>query len=397
VILGFEPGNVLMGYKRRNRVQDIIERFETIVDDPVEYLIRWKDRNKRRIIACVPMHFPEEILHAAGVLPVVTWESDEPFSIAHSYVPVFFCGVVRSIVDMALKDKLGFFDGIVFPDTCLQVRGIKNIIHWNYQCEFQDLLYLPPVLKRPSSAEFLRTGLHRFKKRVEAFIGGEIADDALRNSIEVYDRNRLLLRELYDLRRERPGLVNAKEVRAIVVSSMLMPKEEHSELLSDCLAVLRSGKSSDGAGVRLVLAGSLCEAPKVDLLNLLEEAGAVIVDDDIYTGSRYFARDAGGEEDPMEALAVYYEEMMARCPTRIDHQNDWGPYLVDMVKRSNAQGVVNLMVKYCEPHNLWYPDVKRHLEEAGIPEFLLETEHEIMSLGQIKTRLQAFIETIGGV
>jgi benzoyl-CoA reductase/2-hydroxyglutaryl-CoA dehydratase subunit BcrC/BadD/HgdB len=68
-----------------------------------------------------------------------------------------------------------------------------------------------------------------------------------------------------------------------------------------------------------------------------------------------------------------------------------------MVRRNNAQGVVNLMVKYCEPHNLWYPDVKKSLEKAGIPEFLLETDHEIMSLWQIKTRLQAFVEMIGGV
>jgi len=378
-------------------VQEILRRFEAIVDDPGQHLAQWKEQNQKQIVACVPMHFPEEILHAAGLLPVVTWETPEPFSAAHNHIPIFFCGVVRSVVEMALNDKLGFLDGIVFPDTCLQVRGIKNIIYWNYKCSFQDLLYLPPVLRRQSSAEFLRNELNRFKAGVEKFVGHKITDEALWQSIEVYNRDRALLRELYELRRENPGILKAREVLAIVFSSMLMPKEEHGQLLSDFLSKIRGTTASDGSLIRLILAGSLCEAPKVDFLDILEEAGAVVVDDDIYTGSRYFQRDVEPGENPMEALARNYEQMMARCPSRIDPDNDWGSYLIDMVKRSNAQGVVNIMVKYCEPHNLWYPDVKWSLEKAGIPEFLLETEHEIMSLGQIKTRMQAFIETIGGV
>ena len=378
-------------------MQETLRKFEAIVEDPAKHLIQWKELNQKRVIACVPMHFPEEIIHAAGILPVMTWESPEPFSVAHAHIPIFFCGVVRSIVDMALNDKLGFLDGIVFPDTCLQVRGIKNILHWNFSCAFQDVLYLPPVLRRQSGREFLKNELNRFKSGIEGFVGHEITDEDLWQSIEIYNRNRALLRELYDLRRENPGLLKSKEVLAIVFSSMLMPKEEHSEFLADFLSEIRGTTPSNGTGVRLILAGSLCEAPKVDLLEMLEDAGAIIVDDDIYTGSRYFIQDVDVDGSPMEALLKHYEQMIARCPSRIDHQNDWGRYLTDMVSKSNAQGVVNWMVKYCEPHNLWYPDVKCSLDEAGIPEFLLETDHEIMSLGQIKTRFQAFVEMIGGV
>jgi benzoyl-CoA reductase subunit C len=243
----------------------------------------------------------------------------------------------------------------------------------------------------------LRDELYRFKTSLEKFVEHEITDEALWQSIEVYNRNRRLLRQLYDLRRKNPGLLKAREVLAMVFSSMLMPKEEHSQLLSECLSQMQDTTPSDRSGVRLILAGSLCEAPKVDLLDLLEEVGAVVVDDDLYTGSRYFVQDVDGEGSPMEALARRYEQMLARCPTRIDHENHWGPHLIDMVGRSKAQGVVNWMVKYCEPHNLWYPDVKQSLEKAGIPELLLETDHEIMSLGQIKTRFQVFVEMIGGV
>lgn len=376
------------------RVQEILQRFEAIVQDPTEHLRQWKTQHGKQIIACVPMHFPEEIIHAAGLLPVMTWTSPEPFTVAQAHVPSFFCGVVRGIVDMALRGRLACLDGIVFPDTCLQVRGIKNILHWNYPCAFQHLLYLPPVLGRPTSSVFLRDQLRRFKTDFETFIGHEITDQALRQSLTAYNRNRGLLRDLYALRRDRPGLLKAREVLAIVFSSMLMPKEAHSDLLAELLVQLKRTTPANGSGVRLVLAGSLCEAPQVALLDLLEEAGAVVVDDDLYTGSRYFVQDTEANGSPMEALARRYEQMMARCPSRIDHEHHWGPYLIDLVRQSHAQGVVNWMVKYCEPHNLWYPDVKRSLEAAGIPEFLLETEHEITSLEQIKTRFQVFVEML---
>lgn len=378
-------------------MQEILTSFLNIAQDPGPHLMQWKSRNLKKIVACVPMHFPEEIIHAAGLLPVITWESPEPFSIAYAHVPSFFCGVVRSIVDMAIRDKLDFLDGLVLPDTCLMVRGIKNIFHWNYRCAFQYHLYLPPVLKGNADGLFLRNALNRFKKSLEQFVGHEITDESLCHSIEVYNRNRMLLRELYDLRRQKPGIITAKQTVAVVLACMLMPKEEHSELLFDLLADLRATPPPAEGRVRLILAGSLCEAPKFDLLDMLEEVGAVVVDDDLYTGSRYFPLDAKSDGNPMESLAVRYENMTSRCPTRIDFENDWGSFLVDMVRRSKAQGVVNCMVKYCEPHNLWYPDVKTSLDQAGIPEFLLETDHEIMSLGQIKTRFQAFVEMIRGV
>jgi benzoyl-CoA reductase subunit C len=378
-------------------VQDILRRFQAIAQNPGQYLAQWKESTQKKIIACLPMHFPEEIVHAAGLLPVIIWESPEPFSIAYAHIPSFFCGFVRSVVDMALRDKINFFDGIVFPDTCLQVRGIKNILYWNYKCTFQGYLFLPPVLRGQASSMLLRDELIRFRAGLENLVGHEITDQALAQSIDLYNRNRKLLRELYDLRREDPRLLTAKEILAIVSASMVMPKEEHSQLLSDLLSKLRTVPPATRNGLRLILAGSLCEAPKFDILDILEEAGAVVVDDDLYTGSRYFVQDVEVNVSPMEAVARHYETMIPCCPSRIDPKNDWGSYLVNMVRRNNAQGVVNLMVKYCEPHNLWYPDVKKSLEKAGIPEFLLETDHEIMSLWQIKTRLQAFVEMIGGV
>jgi len=84
----------------------------------------------------------------------------------------------------------------------------------------------------------------------------------------------------------------------------------------------------------------------------------------------------------------------APCPTRVDIEADWGDYLIEKVSKAQAQGVINIMVKYCEPHAFYYPHVKKKLAQAGIPELLLETEHEQAPLGQYRTRLEAFLEMV---
>ena len=132
---------------------------------------------------------------------------------------------------------------------------------------------------------------------------------------------------------------------------------------------------------------------ELDVLDLVEELGAVVVDDDLYVGSRYFATQVDETLDPIEALAAKFIENIP-CPTKYDPSKDWGDYLVSMARRSRAGGVVIFMAKFCEPHGFDYPHLKDKLSDAGIPHLLLQTDHSGPS-GQIRTRLQAFIELIG--
>jgi benzoyl-CoA reductase/2-hydroxyglutaryl-CoA dehydratase subunit BcrC/BadD/HgdB len=148
--------------------------------------------------------------------------------------------------------------------------------------------------------------------------------------------------------------------------------------------------------VRLVLTGSLCEAPPIELTNLTEELGGVVVDDDLYTGSRYFVTEVPTRANPIEALAEAYLNMVAPCPTRIYPQLELGNYLVNMVKRANARGMIIIMVQYCEAHDYTYPHMRRHLDPACIPYLMIKTAHGTSSWEQTKTRLQAFLEIITG-
>ena len=375
-------------------MEELMAKFGEVVENPYARLAEWKAATGKKVIGGLPLFTPEELIHAAGMLPVVLLEADEPITRGQSLIQEFFCAFARSNLDVALKGKLDFLDGIVVPDTCHTIRGMAGILKRNLPNTFHEFLALPAVLELPASRAFLIKELRRLRAGLAELAGREISDDALRKSIEVFNRNRALLRRVYDLRRAKPGALRARDAVTVVVSGMLMPKEEHSLLLEALIASLEQTEPPADGRVKLLVSGSLCEAPEADLLNLIEDVGAVVVDDDLYTGSRYFVTDARTDGDPLEALCDKYLGMVAPCPTRFNPNQDWAQYLMDMARRSGARGVINIIVKFCEPHCFYYPHLAQELGRAGMPEFLMETEHEFLALGQMKTRLQAFIETI---
>jgi benzoyl-CoA reductase subunit C len=141
----------------------------------------------------------------------------------------------------------------------------------------------------------------------------------------------------------------------------------------------------------------MCHAPKPALLDLIEDCGAMIVDDDLYTGYRYVSLDARESGDPVKALTHWYIDRneIVPCPTRLDPATDWDGFLLDAVGKAGAQGLIVLMVKFCEPHYFYYPRIKKTFEEAGVPHLLLETEHDMSALGNVRTRVEAFVELLG--
>jgi len=145
------------------------------------------------------------------------------------------------------------------------------------------------------------------------------------------------------------------------------------------------------------LSGHFCHSPRFDILDIIEDLGGIVVDDDLYTGSRYFANDVEEGMEPLAALLARYMKDFPPDPTKVNTKGewtDWGDFIVEVVKGSSAEGVISLMVKFCPPHQEWYPCVKRVLDREGIRELLLQTEHEAVSLAPIKTRIEAFIESI---
>jgi len=368
--------------------------------EPYVRLRDWRSSHNQKIIGCLPMYIPEEIIHAAGILPIVLMGEDIPTA-ANEFIQTNTCDVVRSTLDAAVLGKLDFLDGLVFSDICDPVQFLAGVWKIAHPTPYFHVLDIPHKLS-PSSREYLLKVWQEFRTSLEELSGKRITDQELNKSIHLYNQNRSLLRQLYDLRRANPGLISASDMVNIISVGLFMPKEEHNALLSELL-VKAEGKKTKGTGVGLMLGGYLCQKPPEEVLDLIEELGGVILDDEMYIGARYFAGEVMENNDPMVALVDYY---INRIPCTTMHypehylrtsatvRQDYPQFLIDTFKKSGADGLVILIVPFCDPYGFKYPTINAKLNEASVPFLMLETGLDKGALGTVRTRIQAFLEML---
>jgi benzoyl-CoA reductase subunit C len=378
-------------------MEAILEAFADAAKRPHGTAREWKERTGGRVVGTFPMHFPAEVIHAAGALPVVIQESDEQISTGGGSFYPFFCGYTRSVVDQATKGSFDFLDAIMFGDHCVQMLSAADVVRLRIPDLHVGFHQLIPALRDNWSHENAERTLRRCIEDIESELDVSIDEPALSASIRLFNENRQLIRELYDLRRSGRIRLRATQMQDVVKSSMVMEKGEHTALLRDLMDHVRAGDlDAVVPGVPVFASGHMCHAPKPELLDLIEECGATIVDDDLFTGFRYVSLDAAETGDPVKALTSWYIERndVVPCPTRLDPKTDWDGYLLDAVEGSGAQGLLVLMVKFCEPHYFYYPRIKQTFEAADVPHLLIETEHDMNAMGAMRTRIEAFVELL---
>lgn len=376
--------------------EEIIAQLRHVAEDPEAYAEKWKTTHDRKVVGIFPMNFPAELVHAAGALPVIVQERREPITLGRNLLFEFYCGYTRSLADQAAKRQLGVFDAFFVVDHCVALLGAVDAMRFEladqpiYLAQYMasmDEPWTPPEIKKQITA--LQTELERL-------CGAPLSNEALAKSVRSYNRNRQLLRQIYDLRRSGRLRISASQIQIIVKSSMVMDIDEHTSLLAELVALLKSDYGKNAPLPKLHLSGHFCHAPPAELLDMIEDCGAVVVDDDLFTGFRYISTDVEEGGDPYDALTRWYFDRNKNvpCSTRAQTTVDWEKYLVSSLDKSGAEGVVILMVKFCEPHMLYYPELRKELERCQIPHLVIETEHEGLPLELFRTRVEALIERI---
>ncbi|WP_067662216.1 2-hydroxyacyl-CoA dehydratase subunit D [Nocardia miyunensis] len=374
----------------------VMSALRAVADDPVTYVAEWKAKSGGRAIASFPMNFPAEIVHAVGALPVVVQDDPTPVTEGRSLLAEFYCGYTRSVADQAALGKLDVFDAFVAADHCVQLLGAVDVIRWARPDKPVHFAQFTSAMDDSWTKPRVASRIEECVRDVETALGVTVTAEALAASIRSFNENRRRLRELYDRRRSGRVRITPSDMQTLVKSSMIMDVREHTALLDRLLAQLDPTAEPRGDLVRLHLSGHFCHGPRPELLDLLEESGAIVVDDDLYTGYRYISTDVPESGDPLAALSDWYLERNnnAPCPTRVTTQIDWDTYLIDSIEKSRSDGVVVLMAKFCEPHMLYYPELRKALDARGIPLLLLETEHEGLPAETVRTRMETFVERI---
>ncbi len=382
--------------KQTAEIEEIVGRLAAIAEDPNAYAVEWKARTQRKIIGILPMNFPAEIVHAAGALPVLVQEDNAAITYGRSLLFEFYCGYTRSLVDQAATGKLKIYDGIFLVDHCVALLGAVDAIRF----EVPDLPVFLAQFTASMDEDTTRPQVHgritELRERLEELCGSSVTDEAICRSIEAYNRDRALLRRVYEMRRLGRISLSSRQMQALVKSAMVMDVDEHSQIMTRLVAHLEAGSVHSTGLVKLHLSGHFCHAPRPELLDMIESCGVAVVDDDVYTGYRYISTDVPHKADPITALTQWYFDRNDNvpCSTRAQKSADWESYLANAVEKNGAEGVIVLVAKFCEPHMLYYPELRKELHKRGIPHLLIETEHEGLALEMLKTRVEALIEGI---
>jgi benzoyl-CoA reductase subunit C len=348
-----------------------------------------------KAVAFFPVYAPVEIVHAAGMLPVLLSGAGDQLDIQHadSRFGSFICSIIKTTMEMAMTGHLEPFDGLLFSSICDSARNLCFVVKRNFPGMYVDFMHLPHSTS-PCSADFLVQEYRRIIAELERLGGSPIQDEALRRSIALYNEQRRLVQRLYALRAQSPHLLRAWESYVLVRSGNLMPVEDHIRLLQQTLEYLptRAGKKRDA--IRVVIEGSFCEQPPLELIRLLENAGCDVVEDDLVLAQRWFTHDVPVAGDPVRALAESYVQGSVYSSVHHDPARPRWEGLADKIRSTHAEAVIFLIAKFCEPAYFDYVLFKKKVDEMGLPHLLLEFEEKLFTFDRLRTEVETFVESL---
>ena len=370
---------------------------DEVIDNSFAAVKAWRDAEPGRgAVGCFPVYVPQEVIWAAGALPVEIWGGGERIEVelADARVQSFICSISRSTLELGLLGNLDFLDGMLFSSLCDVARNLSGVWKRNFPDKFVDYLHYPQNLKSAAARDYYSDDLRRLAKDIGALTGHTASDADLDAAIDVYEQQRGLLRQLDTVRREEPWRLSLKEWYLMVRVAGRRAPDAHNAVLTEVLELLQQRDCRPKDGVRVVLEGSFCEQPALELLRTLDQAHCFVVDSDLARGLHWFkeplSRSGNPWQDMVEAFFTHAEASVVRHFSPSERSGR----LVERVKASDAIGVIFCTAKFCEPAFYDFVLHKRALESHSIPFMAVEFEEKMGSFESIRTQAETFSESI---
>lgn len=385
-----KPARFTKGWGEK-ALDDALARCRDLVEDgDFPSVKRWREGGGK-VLGHFQVYFPEEIAHAAGMLPVKVRGAAIERQQADSHFGSYLCSILRSSLELALTDRLPMEMFVTHP-ICDAARNLAGIWSRNFSYPAQ-ILYLPQNANSAGSADYLRGEYNRIRREIETVAGVMITPERLRESIAVFNRNRRLLRELYDIKRETPWLLPVDEAYVLVASGGVLAREEHNDLLEALIPKIKARDVRRQDKVRIVFEGGFCEQPPLDLLRLIAQS-CYVVDDDLLIGMRWLLSDVALDGDPLMNLADAYLNASSYSPVQHDLRKPKEKMLLERAKGGRAEAVIVSAAKMCEPGLDEQVAYSKALDEANIPYFVTEFEETMTSFDSLEVQLETFVENI---
>lgn len=350
-------------------------------------------RQGQKVFGWLCTYVPEEIMHAAGILPVriTGYDRETDLDDGNAYLYVNNCSFSRSCFQMGLSGEYSFLDGVIGGSTCDGARRLFDVWRSYIGTPFHQVLSVPRKYT-DAALDLYHREVVRFQEHLEEYLGAKIPDEALRQSIDLYNESRRLLRALYEFRKLEAPPITGAETMEVSNASYRMPKEIFNVWLRELLDELAVSDNAYRGRARLMVIGSVLTNP--EFVASIESEGGLVVTDELCTSTRYW-----GDLVELEGFATLQEALAYRylhnfpC-ARMFPSDERFDRIIDYTKQFKVDGVVSQIIRYCVPYAHDLPLLTKRLTAVGIPTLGLDLEYGTSGSGQIATRVQAFLEMI---
>jgi len=351
----------------------------------------------RKVIGYMPVYVPREIVHAAGMLPLGILGGGADMEVIHgdAYYQSYICRIPRSTVELAVTGRLDFVDGMMFPSICDVIRNLSGIWQILFKDKYVRYFDAPQNFRDEVGGVFYSNELRELREGLGKLAGREIADEDIRRSIAVYNENRLWVNKVYDFRAATPWKAPSAEVYLLMRAGMALPPEEHTSLMREYLAAAEAENRPMRDNCRVLLTGVFCEQPPLNLIKSLEISGCYIVDDDLLLVTRWLLEDVPTAGDPIENLSRAFLHHSAQTAAKYEADKTVkGSYLIDAIRRRNADGVIFAAPSFCDPALLDQPMMISRLEALKIPYITMQYAENSGQMQPIREQSGTFADSI---
>ncbi len=378
---------------------DIIKRCEALYEDLHFNAVReWKAADpSRKVIGYLPVYVPEELIHAAGMLPLGIMGGGDQMEVIHgdAYYQSYICRIPRSTIELGITKRLDFVDGMLFPSICDVIRNLSGMWKLMFPEVYVRYIDVPQNYRDDIGGTFYQQEMRELLEGLEELAGRKVSDDDLRNSIEVYNENRDLIRQLYAQRSAEPWKVPTSELYLLARAGMVLPVEEHSSMLRDYLAAVVHEDKPRRDNCRIIINGSFCEQPPLNLIKSIEMSGCYIVDDDYCLVNRWLKEEVPTEGDPLANLAHAFLHHSADTAAKYaETEADVGAQLVASIEENSAEGVIFAAPSFCDPALLWRPMLADKISAHNVPYISFKYAENSGQMAPIREQAGTFADSI---
>lgn len=356
----------------------------------------------KKVCGTFCQYTPAEIILAAGLYSVgLCGKSAAPIRTAETRLPANLCPLIKSSYGHALEDSCpyAYFSDIVVGETTCD--GKKKMYELLGELKPMQVIHLPNLPDYERSLDMWITELRAFTRGLEEFTGEEITEDKLNEAIEWCNKERVQAARIYELGKYDPPAITGTHMRDVMEGEQYIfdrhrKYEKLKEILDQCEADWHAGKgpfAPDPCRPRIIISGAGLGGVAEKTVNVLEELGGAIVCYEGCSGisSRRRLVSEDRSRDPMVRIAEKYIEVPCAVVSPNTRRME---QVADTIDEWKADGVVSLTLHSCNPFAIETENIRRVCQRKGIPLLHIETDFTPGDEGQIRTRIEAYLEMI---